>query len=292
MHRTDAPGNLAGLFTEGDPYGSPATGGTVVDSAWLNDVQENLAKAIEGSGLVLEKGNFGQLFDAIQRIALDSSFSGRTMRAQARVAQTTFDLTGLPSPTALGTQSNGSNSEGPYVQADTATPSSTPEDIGWKWTFAEVQRSWVPDLQFSFSTVNSTHSRIWAGLFSADPSALQDPASITSAAFRFDGSLDDTGSGGDGTIKSICSSATGSSIKSTGIVYVPGTRYIGRIRRSIDLGTRFEFYINGVQVSSHQGALEFVPGTSTPIGPAVLMRHLSDTNAKQLRLGWLVLRSK
>lgn len=292
MHRTDAPGNLAGLFTEGDPYGSPATGGTVVSSDWLNDVQENLAGAIEGAGLVLEKGNFGQLLAAIRQVVLDGAFQGREMRAQARVGSSTLDLFGLAAPTVLGTITNSTSTNGAHVQAETTTPSSTPEDVGWAWGYNETQRAWIPDLELSWNSVNSTHARTWAGLFSASPSALQVPTGISCAAFRFDGSLDDVGSGGDGTIKSVVSDGSSYTVKSTGILFAAGVRYNGRIRRSASLGTRFEFLINGVQVTAHQGASEFVPAASTALGPAVLLRHLSDTNAKQLRLGWLRLRSK
>jgi hypothetical protein len=67
MHRIDAPGFAPGnLFTEGDPLlGIPPT---QVSDDWLNDVQENLAVAIEGSGLTLSKGNGGQLLEAIRSL--------------------------------------------------------------------------------------------------------------------------------------------------------------------------------------------------------------------------------
>jgi hypothetical protein len=65
MHRTDAPGFAPGnVFTEGDPQlGVPFSH---VSADWLNDVQENLCQAIEGSGLNLSKGNYGQLLEAIR----------------------------------------------------------------------------------------------------------------------------------------------------------------------------------------------------------------------------------
>lgn len=67
MHRIDAPGNLAGAFTEGDPQlGQPPT---TVSAAWLQDVQENIAVAIEGCGIPLSKGNGGQLLEAIRLLS-------------------------------------------------------------------------------------------------------------------------------------------------------------------------------------------------------------------------------
>ena len=102
MHRTDAPGNDAGLFTEGDPYGTPATGGAIVSADWLNDVQENLAEVVEGAGLTLEKGNYGQLLEAVKSLAADYFYRGREMIAQARtsVSVEASTMTSISSPDA------------------------------------------------------------------------------------------------------------------------------------------------------------------------------------------------
>jgi hypothetical protein len=60
MHRTDAPDFAAGnLFTDGDPgMGVPAT---VIDDAWLNDIQENVCRLLEALNVTLVKGNYDQL---------------------------------------------------------------------------------------------------------------------------------------------------------------------------------------------------------------------------------------
>jgi hypothetical protein len=292
MHRTDAPGSSSGLFSDGDPYGSPPRGGAIVSADWLNDVQENLAQAIEAAGITLEKGNGGQLLEAILQLARDANFTGRTSRAQARNGQTTFDLFGLGAPTALGTISQSGNADGFYLQAQTTTPSTTPEDVGWYWGFNETRRDQIPDLEWTIECGQVSNSRLWSGLFSANPSTLQNPSSITCAAFRFDHSLDGTGAGGDGTIKSVTSNGSGSTIKSTGIAFNAIQRYRPRVRRSVSLAGRFEFFLDGVLVATHENAAEFVPAPSTAIGPAFLLRHLSDTSNKNVRVGWASLRSK
>jgi len=63
MHRIDGPGAVNNLFTEGDP--SVPQMATVVTAAWLNDVQENLARAIEAAGITPVKGDYDQLRQAI-----------------------------------------------------------------------------------------------------------------------------------------------------------------------------------------------------------------------------------
>lgn len=63
MHRIDANGHVANQFTEGNPaIGQQAT---QVSAAWLNDVQENIAYAIEQAGIALVKGDGQQLYEAL-----------------------------------------------------------------------------------------------------------------------------------------------------------------------------------------------------------------------------------
>lgn len=68
MHRVDTPSaTVDHKFTEGSPAGGvPAT---VVPAVWLNDVQENICKAIELAGITLVKGSYSQLYNAISAIA-------------------------------------------------------------------------------------------------------------------------------------------------------------------------------------------------------------------------------
>lgn len=67
MHRIDAPGNVSGMFTEGDPQaGQPPT---QVSDDWLNAVQEEVVGVILATGRVLSKPNNGQLADSIYEIA-------------------------------------------------------------------------------------------------------------------------------------------------------------------------------------------------------------------------------
>lgn len=65
MDYTNAPGNVAGQFTDGDPgAGQPAT---VVDSLWLNGVQNELVKLIADSGLTPDAGQDIQIREALRR---------------------------------------------------------------------------------------------------------------------------------------------------------------------------------------------------------------------------------
>lgn len=70
MFRIDSAGATPGnRFTEGDP--SLSIPATVVSDEWLNHVQEEIIKPIEQLGILLAKGNEGQLWDALLRLALN-----------------------------------------------------------------------------------------------------------------------------------------------------------------------------------------------------------------------------
>ena len=74
MHRVDTPGNLNGLFFDGNPAaGQPAT---QLLAAWFNDVQENIARVIEDAGIELAKGEYTQLSDAIVAIVAGAVGAG------------------------------------------------------------------------------------------------------------------------------------------------------------------------------------------------------------------------
>lgn len=64
MHRVDTDGNVSGQFSDGNP--AVPTPATVVDASWLNDVQEEICKLIEGAGITLVKGTQTQLQQAVR----------------------------------------------------------------------------------------------------------------------------------------------------------------------------------------------------------------------------------
>ena len=67
MHRIDAPGHDNNTFVDRDPInGIP---GTVVDDDWLNSVQEEIVKVVEGAGIALDKAKKDQMLGAIGRLA-------------------------------------------------------------------------------------------------------------------------------------------------------------------------------------------------------------------------------
>lgn len=67
MHQIDAPGNVAGLFTEGDPGLSQPP--TVVSDDWLNAVQMEIVNVIFAAGLTLSKPDNTQLRQAIRALS-------------------------------------------------------------------------------------------------------------------------------------------------------------------------------------------------------------------------------
>lgn len=73
MKRIDTATAVAGLFVDGDP-GVP-TLATRFNASWCNNVQEELAAAIEAAGLTLDGGDTDQLQEAIRVLAFQASAS-------------------------------------------------------------------------------------------------------------------------------------------------------------------------------------------------------------------------
>ncbi len=68
MHRTDAPGaTVDNKFTDGDPVGGVQS--TMVDAAWLNDVQENIMAVLTAAGVPATKGRAADLLDSIRKVS-------------------------------------------------------------------------------------------------------------------------------------------------------------------------------------------------------------------------------
>ena len=65
MYLIDSAGNVAGAFTNGAP---PATPATVVDAAWMNEIQTELVNVAEATGNALVKGTRNQVLTAIQQL--------------------------------------------------------------------------------------------------------------------------------------------------------------------------------------------------------------------------------
>lgn len=63
MHRTDGAGHVGNRFVAEDLEANRPP--TEITAAWMNDIQENIAKAIEAAGLVLVKNDHDQLSLAI-----------------------------------------------------------------------------------------------------------------------------------------------------------------------------------------------------------------------------------
>lgn len=92
MHRVDAPGHINNEFFDGNP----ATGqeATALTADWHNEIQESLALVCEGAGLVLEKGEYAQLYDAIVLIAAGAAGAGGGSVPTTRLVNTSGLATG------------------------------------------------------------------------------------------------------------------------------------------------------------------------------------------------------
>lgn len=279
MHRIDGPGSVAGHWSNGNPYTSPPTNGTIATGEWLEAMQEEVAAVVEASGRVLDKADNGQLLPAIQDLIAGQVSRRRLVYAAHRIGGTSLDVLGHGSVTLLGTLSEERTVRGVYLGLTTPNPATQPEDVGVFGPYDVFRRRWNPDVTFKIDTNTVVGSRLWFGLFSASPAALTDPASITCAAFRYE-------NGVDGSVWKTCTSdGVSSTVKATNASISTNTSYELRVRHAG--GGRFEFLVDGALVNAHDpDDTEIVPALDTNMGPVAMLRHLSDNNAKLLRFAF------
>lgn len=80
---TPAPVGTPGYFTEGNPLAAVAP--TVVGADFLNALQEEALGVIEGMGLTPDKGNNGQLLEAVLKAAAQGSFGNLLTNPDFRI---------------------------------------------------------------------------------------------------------------------------------------------------------------------------------------------------------------
>lgn len=280
MHRIDGPGSLSGHWSDGNPFTTPRTDGTIATADWFEAVQEEVAAVIEATGRTLSKPNNTQLLAAIKDLIAGGPRK-RLVYAAAIPGLTSLEVIGSQAPTLMGTPSFVTNIRGPWLQFDTITPASVPEDIGVRGPFNVFQRRWNPDVAFHVDINTVVQCRLWFGLFSADPLSMTDPDTISCVGFRLVSGVD-----GGGTWRTVSSNGTGSTVKNTNAAVAINNDYELRIRH---LGNgRFEFLVNGVLVNTHAAADgDLVPAAATNLGPvAALQHHQDDGQNKALRFGW------
>lgn len=281
MHRIDTPGSVNGEFVSGNPYGSPPTGGTVLDHRWPNTLQREVARVCEANGIVLDAANDGQLYDAIALMVLNGAPPMREFRAQARPNSTTLDLFGI-ALTTHGNLSPQQTANGPLVRCTTTNAAVTPEDVGFEsTTYDLLQRRWNFDLTIEMRSLVVTHCRQWVAVCSATPMASGDPTALSLFGFRYDDLLEP-----GGTFK-LCGSngSAAPTVRDTGIVAVGGTDYTFRMRHTG--GGHWDGFINGAFAASIDGSTaggETAPATGTPLGLVSMLRHLSDAVVKSTEL--------
>jgi hypothetical protein len=282
MQRIAGPGALPGnIWSDGNPFTVPPTPGTVVTAAFMQALQEEIATLIEATGRTLSTTDNTQLRAAILDMIGTGQLRRRNVYIAAAAGAAEITRMGIAAPTLLGNLSYVNNARGAWLQFDCTAPTVTPEDIGLSGPYNVFNRQWGGlDFTCRIDVNTVTNSRLWMGLFSASPAALSDPASISCVGFRYEAGVDS-----GATWRTVSSNGSSSTIKNSSSTIAVNTAYSLRVRHVS--GGKFEFLVNDVLVATHDSAVgEYVPGASTPMGPAAMLRHVTDLNNKALRFGW------
>lgn len=282
MQRIAGPGALpGGHWSDGNPFTVPPTDGTIATASWFESAQEELAAVVEATGRTLDSLDNAQLLASIRDLIANSQTRRRQIYVGARTGSSGVDVIGMTAPTLLGTLAASVNVRGAWLQFTTPNPATTPEDVGLVGPFDVLQRRWpVFDATFQVDIQTLTNSRLWVGLFSADPSALSLPSSLSCLAFRYEAGVD-----AGATWRTVSANGSSALVKDSLSPVAVSTSYQLRVRHA---GSgRFEFLINGSVVTVHdEAASEPVPANTTSLGPVAALRHTSDTSSKNFRFGF------
>lgn len=155
MHRIDGAGNLAGMFTNGDPgIGQEAT---VVTADWANAVQEEIVGVVLASGATLSKPDNTQLLTALNarygRLATAGTWSAKqTFGAGAEVSTgQTLTLTGAT--VTGGTFGSASLTSPTITYSPALTLDALSEAADWTPIYDGSGTAPEPKVQFSTDTV-------------------------------------------------------------------------------------------------------------------------------------------
>jgi hypothetical protein len=124
---------------------------------------------------------------------------------------------------------------------------------GISGAYTGTRKAWTPTFSAGVKyTLDGTQTRIWAGLFSGDPSTSNTPT-VSYAAFRYSIAVD-----GTAFWRTVTDNGSGSpTVTTTTASIATATRYDLRIEIS---SSDVKFYVDEVLVSTHTTTL---PGTST-----------------------------
>lgn len=162
------------------------------------------------------------------------------------VTNTTLVQSGFAPATTLtvaGTAALAADSDGPFLRYTTGAANGNA--AGFASTFDVARRDWQPELEVVLKTEpDISNLRIWAGLFSAEPSASDNPA-VQRAGFRY------LAAGGALWYLSTRDASTELATQ-TGVAVEASRTYVLRLELMTDV---VRFYIDDEYVGQHSGNL-------------------------------------
>lgn len=196
---------------------------------------------------------------------------------------TTFSAVGMPAPTVDGGSSDGDHLAGPFLIHSTGTtPGNTAGLLSS--SYSQTRRVWRPRFETLLRVGGTvTQMRLWAGLFSADPSSSSGTGALHLAAFRYATDV-------DGTAFWRCVTADGASatVTTTTAAFASSSDYLLELELDADADTPSEvrFYVNKALVATHGVASDNPPGNTTFLGWQNRLTTL-DTADKQVRTSFV-----
>jgi hypothetical protein len=194
---------------------------------------------------------------------------------QKNPAATTWASDG-PTISTTGTAAESNDTDGEFVQY--TTPSASVGGVYFSANIANLQCPVVLEMRLKTGSSIASY-RLWAGLFSADPSGSDTFFSTgDGAGFRFSTGASDT------QFQCVSGDGVGEKVTASGVTVATTTPYILRIEHDPRLtSAQNRFYINGKLCATHTGATDKVESGNQGCRPYIMATDLA-TGGKQIRV--------
>lgn len=281
--QTVAPGaNGNVLSSNGTTWQSAAPSGggfnltTKGDIHGYNTGQARIPVGTDGQVLVADSGN--ALGVSYQTVNFQTRRNSQVASNPGAATLNFYGMATAPVITSGIAAVNGDDLDGPHVQISSTAVAANVASIASAFTQERGDWDYDVSIKVKLTAQALTTGRMWVGVFSASPAALDLPL-VHIAGFR----LVTTGAVGSPNWRAITAAGTATQTNiDTGVAGAVSTSYVLRVV-SRGHGTAYDFYVNGKFIGTSTTNL---PTATTLMGYGVYSTALSTT-ASQLKLAWI-----
>lgn len=260
-------------FTSSAPVGGGSPTTTKGDLAGFSTVSARVPVGADGFQLIADSGK--ALGIDYQNVAFLNRRKTQVTSNPGLLTLTAMGFATAPTITAAALTTQGDDADGSAIILNTTAAAGGTSNVASLYT--QFKQEWESDVSFKIKTTASglTAFRMWVGLFSATPAALDAPL-VHIAGFRYIS----TGPASNANWVGITAAGTATqTVVDSGVVVAVNTTYVLRVQC---VGSVVNFYVNNKYVGQSSTNL---PTAATLLGIGAHVTALAAT-AVSAKFGW------